>query len=393
MNNTKEKFVAKTYAGLENILLEELEQLVAENCKLSTRAVLFEGDMDTMYRANYFCRYALRILWQVGEFRFRDNKQFYEEIYKYPAEKVLKSDGTLAFSVTMKDSIFATPLFAAQLAKDAVCDRFREKYDERPSVRKDNPDVQFHIHIMGDHATLFLDSSGEPLYRRGYRVASHPAQISEVIAAAMVKLSGWQHDCDLIDPMCGSGTILIEAALAALNVPAGFFRRSYGFYRWKTFDRKRWEQIQDEADIRDDVPVNFYGSDISSRFIGMAKDNICEARLTDFILVHRCPMNESRPVRTPSFVIFNPPYGERLDMEDIEAAYKEIGDTLKQHYAGCTAFIISSNISALKNIGLHASKRITLYNGALECKFMRFDLYKGSKNSDFHIPQNENSDY
>ena len=389
----REEFVAKTYAGLENILLEELKQLGAENCKLSTRAVLFEGDMDTMYRTNYFCRYALRILWKVGEFRFRDNKQFYEEIYKYPAEKVLKSDGTLAFSVTMKDAIFSTPLFAAQLAKDAVCDRFREKYDERPSVRKENPDVQFHIHIMGDHATLFLDSSGEPLYRRGYRVASHPAQISEVIAAAMVKLSGWQADCDLIDPMCGSGTILIEAALAALNVPAGFFRRSFGFYRWKTFDQKRWEQIQDEADIRDDVPVNFYGSDISSRFIGMAKDNIREARLTDFIRVRRSPMNESRPVRTPSFVIFNPPYGERLDMEDIEAAYKEIGDTLKQHYAGCTAFIISSNISALKNIGLHASKRITLYNGALECKFMRFDLYKGSKNSDFHIPQNENSDY
>ncbi len=388
----REKFVAKTYAGLEEILLEELEQLGAENCKLSTRAVLFEGDMDTMYRANYLCRYALRILWQVGEFRFRDNKQFYEEIYRYPAEKVLKSDGTLAFSVTMKDAIFATPLFAAQLAKDAVCDRFREKYDERPSVRKENPDVQFHIHIMGDRATLFLDSSGEPLYRRGYRVASHPAQISEVIAAAMVKLSGWQHDCDLIDPMCGSGTILIEAALAALNVPAGFFRRSFGFYRWKTFDQKRWEQIQDEADIRDDVPVNFYGSDISGRFIGMAKDNIREARLTDFIRVRRSPLNESRPVRTPSFVIFNPPYGERLDMEDIETAYKEIGDTLKQHYAGCTAFIISSNIGALKNIGLHASKRITLYNGALECKFMRFDLYKGTKNSDFRNLQNENSD-
>ena len=390
--NTKEKFVAKTYAGLEEILLEELEQLGAENCKLSTRAVLFEGDMDTMYRANYYCRYALRILWQVGTFTFRDNKQFYEEIYKYPAEKVLKSDGTLAFSVTMKDSIFATPLFAAQLAKDAVCDRFREKYDERPSVRKDNPDVQFHLHIMGNNATLFLDSSGEPLYRRGYHVASHPAQISEVIAAAMVKLSGWQADCDLIDPMCGSGTILIEAAMSALNVPAGFFRRGYGFYRWKTFDRQRWELIQDEADIRDDVPVNFYGSDISSRFIGMAKDNIREARLTDFIRVRRSPISESRPVRTPSYVIFNPPYGERLDMEDIEAAYKEIGDTLKQHYAGCTAFIISSNINALKTIGLHASKRITLYNGALECKFMRFDLYKGSKNSDLNIRHFDDSD-
>ena len=383
----KEKFVAKTYAGLEEILLEELEQLGAENCKLSTRAVIFEGDMATMYRANYYSRFALRILWQVGEFTFRDNNQFYEEIYKYPAEKVLKSDGTLAFSVTMKDAIFATPLFAAQLAKDAVCDRFREKYDERPSVRKDNPDVQFHLHIMGNKATLFLDSSGEPLYRRGYRVSSHPAQISEVIAAAMVKLSGWKGDCDLIDPMCGSGTILIEAAMSALNVPAGFFRRSYGFYKWKSFDSNLWEQVQDEADIQDDVPVNFYGSDISSRYLGMARANVQEARLNDFIKLRRCSISDSRPVRTPAFVIFNPPYGERLEMGDIEEAYKEMGDALKQHYAGCTAFIISSNISALKNIGLHASKRLTLYNGALECKYLRFDLYKGRRDGDFMVSE------
>ncbi len=375
----KEKFVAKTYAGLEEILLEELKQLGAENCELSTRAVTFEGDIAMMYRANYFCRFALRILWQVGHFTFRDNKQFYEEIFKFPAEKIMREDGTLAFSVTMKDAIFATPLYAAQLAKDAVCDRFREKYDERPSVNKNSPDAQFHIHIMGNTATLFLDSSGESLHKRGYRVSSHPAQISEVVAAAMVKLSGWHADCDLIDPMCGSGTILIEAAMAALNIPAGFYHGPYGFSRWKNFDKKLWEKVMDEADILDDVPVNFYGSDISSRYLGMAIANVEEARLEDFIKLRRCAMRESFPKQTPAVVIFNPPYGERLDMEDIEEAYKEIGDTLKQKYTDCTAFIISSNIAALKRIGLHASKRFTLYNGALECKFMRFDLYSGKK--------------
>ena len=375
----REEFVAKTYAGLENILLEELKQLGAENCKLSTRAVLFEGDMDTMYRANYFCRFALRILWQVGTFTFRDNKQFYEEIYKFPAEKVLKSDGTLAFSITMKDSIFATPLFAAQLAKDAVCDRFREKYDERPSVRKDNPDVQFHVHIMGNNATLFLDSSGEPLYRRGYRVASHPAQISEVIAAAMVKLSGWQADCDLIDPMCGSGTILIEAAMQALHIPAGFYREKYGFMRWKNYDRRLWNRITDEADILDDVPVNFYGSDISARFLGMAEANVKAARLSDFIHLFRKAMRDTQPKRVPSVLIFNPPYGERLDMDEIDEFYTEIGDTLKQKYTGCTAHIISSNMQAIKHIGLHPSKKTILYNGSLECKFLRYDLYTGKR--------------
>lgn len=374
-----QKFVAKTYAGLESILKEELEAMGATNCRIGTRAVEFEGGLDMLYRANYFCRFALRILWQVHQFTFRDNKQFYEEIYKYPAEKVMGADNTLAFSVTMSGDMFKTPLFAAQLAKDAVCDRFREKQDRRPSVDKDHPDVQFHVHIYNNNAALFLDSCGEPLYKRGYRVSSHPAQISEVVAAAMVKLSGWKGECDLIDPMCGSGTILIEAAMQALNIPAGFFREDYGFFHWKNFDRKLWDAITDEADIRDDVPIDFYGSDISSRFLGMAKANVDEARLRDFIRLSRCAMRDTQPRRTPAFVIFNPPYGERLDMEEIENFYKEIGDTLKQKYSGCTAFIISSNMQAIKNIGLHASKKTTLYNGALECKYLRYDLYAGKR--------------
>ncbi|MBO4645354.1 MAG: class I SAM-dependent RNA methyltransferase [Bacteroidales bacterium] len=376
-----EKFVAKTYAGMEELLKAELEQLGAERCAISRRAVTFEGDMDMLYRANYFCRYALRILWQVHQFTFRDNNQFYGEIFKYPAERVMTADHTLAVSVTMSGEMFRTPLFAAQLAKDALCDRFREKNGRRPSVNKDHPDVQFHVHIYNNHAALFLDSSGESLHKRGYRVSSHPAQISEVVAAAMVKLSGWEAQCDLIDPMCGSGTILIEAAMQALNIPAGFFRNEYGFFHWKNFSQVLWDKVTAEADIRDDVPINFYGSDISARYAGMAKANIDEARLRDFIRIRTCAMSHSRPVRTPAFVIFNPPYGERMAVEDIENEYKIIGDTLKQQYAGCTAYIISSNIAALKKIGLHATRKITIYNGALECKLMRFDLYQGTKYS------------
>ena len=374
-----EKFVAKTYAGMEEILKEELTALGATNCQIGTRAVEFEGDMAMMYRANYFCRYALRILWQVHEFTFRDNKQFYEQIFKFPAERLMDADNTLAFSVTMSGSMFRTPLFAAQLAKDAVCDRFRDKFDQRPSVDKESPDVQFHLHIYNNHAALFLDSSGESLHKRGYRVSTHPAQISEVVAAAMVKLSGWHGECDIIDPMCGSGTILIEAAMQALNIPAGFFREHYGFERWKNFDRRLWQHVTDEADIRDDVPVNFYGSDFSARFLGMAEANVKAARLSDFIRLFRKAMRDTQPKRTPATLIFNPPYGERLDMEEIDDFYKEIGDTLKQNYAGCTAFLISSNIQAIKHIGLHPSKKTTLFNGALECKFLRYDLYAGKR--------------
>lgn len=374
-----EKFVAKTYAGMEEILKEELTALGATNCQIGTRAVAFEGDMAMMYRANYFCRYALRILWQVHEFTFRDNKQFYEQIFKFPAERLMDADNTLAFSVTMSSSMFRTPLFAAQLAKDAVCDRFRDKFDQRPSVDKESPDVQFHLHIYNNHAALFLDSSGESLHKRGYRVSTHPAQISEVVAAAMVKMSGWHGECDLIDPMCGSGTILIEAAMQALNIPAGFFREHYGFERWNNFDHRLWQRVTDEADIRDDVPVNFYGSDISARFLGMAEANVKAARLSDFIRLFRKAMRDTQPKRTPATLIFNPPYGERLDMEEIDDFYKEIGDTLKQNYAGCTAFLISSNIQAIKHIGLHPSKKTTLFNGALECKFLRYDLYAGKR--------------
>lgn len=379
----REIFVAKTFAGLEDILKKELEELGAEECEIISRGVRFSGDFDLLYRVNYFSRLALRVLLKVKEFKFRDNTAFYEAIKEFPAENYLSEDGCLAISATLHNTIFKTPLFASLLAKDAICDRFRERYGERPSVDKENPDVQFHLHIYEHEATLFLDSSGESLHKRGYKIENHAAPINEIVAAGLIKLSGWQADCDLIDFMCGSGTILIEGAMIALNIPAGFYRKEYGFMKWSNFDRELWQNIKDSAQILEDIPINFYGSDISARYLHAAIENVDYAGLRDFIRLKKKDFQDTEPRKTPAFVIINPPYGERLEIENINNFYRSIGDLLKKKYADCTAWIISSDIDALKSIGLHPTRRISLYNGKLECKFMKFDLYKGKKSGEY----------
>ncbi|MDR2979517.1 MAG: THUMP domain-containing protein [Bacteroidales bacterium] len=382
----KENFVAKTFDGLEDILRTELEELGAENCEVISRGVQFKGDFNLLYTINYYSRLSLRILWEVKRFKFRSNEEFYKAIKGFPAENYLRKNGNLSISASLHNTIFNTPLFASLLAKDAICDRFREQSGERPSVDKENPDVRFHLHVYQHEATLFLDSSGESLHKRGYKIANHTAPINEVMAAGMIKLSGWKADCDLIDFMCGSGTILIEGAMIALNIPAGFYRDRYGFMRWLNFDKAYWEQLKEAADIRNDVLINFYGFDISARYLHMAIDNVDHAGLCDFIRLKKRDFEETSPVRTPAFVILNPPYGERLSIPDLNAFYHSIGDTLKKKYAGCTAWIISSDLDALKSIGLHPTRKITLFNGQLECKFMRFEMYQGRK----HEGENDN---
>ena len=377
----KEYFVAKTFAGLEPLLAKELEALGASNCCILSRSVAFEGPLDLMYEANYRCRTALRVLWRQKTFTFNSNRQYYEELFDFPAERFLHRDGTLAVHATIADTIFKTPLFASVLAKDAICDRFRDLYGERPSVDRESPDVQFHLHIHKNEAQLFLDSSGESLHKRGYKVRSHPAPINEVVAAAMLMLAGYDGSCDFIDPMCGGGTLPIEAAMMALHIPAGFYRRDYGFCRWKGFDPKRWKEIRARAEILDNVDVEFYGSDINPRFVEMARDNVAKAGLRDFIHIERRDMRQSKPARTPALVMMNPPYGERLDVDDIAGFYAEIGDTFKHNYAGCRAFLISSDLQALKRVGLRPSSKHTLFNGPLECRFLGYDLYAGDHKS------------
>ena len=372
-----EIFLAKTFSGFESLLKNELILFGANNAKILNRSVQFEGDFNLLYKINYHSRFASRILWQLKSSCFDSNDSFYNEIKSVPVEKYLSRSGTFAVSTTVSESIFKTPLFAALLTKDAICDRFREIYGERPDVDKENPDVQFHVHIHRDSAILYLDSSGESLHKRGYKVSSHPASINEITAAAMVALSGWDCSCDLIDPMCGGGTILIEAAMQALNIPAGYYREKFGFFNWLNFDRYTWKKIINESVINDDIPIDLYGYDCNPRFLGMAKANIEKARLEDFILLNKRDMRTVKPKRTPSTLIFNPPYGERLEMEDNNLFYKEIGDALKQNFTQCKAFLISSDTDALKHIGLKTCFKQNMYNGPLECKYYGYDLFSG----------------
>jgi len=384
-----EVFLAKTFAGFENLLLKELLKCGAKNATLLNRSVQFEGDFQLLYKVNYYSRFASRVLWQVKNFNFDSNDSFYQAIRSFPAEQYLSRSGTFAVSCTASESIFKTPLFAALLTKDAICDRFREKYGERPDVDKENPEVQFHIHIHKNSAAFYLDSSGESLHKRGYKVSNHPASINEITAAAMVALSGWDGKCDLIDPMCGGGTILIEAAMQALNIPAGYYREKFSFFKWLNFDRYAWKKIMNESTINEDIPIDLYGYDINPRFLGMAKANVEKARLEDFILLNKKNMKVVKPVRTPSLLIFNPPYGERLEIEDNNLFYKEIGDALKQNFSNCKAFLISSDTEALKHIGLKTCFKQNMFNGPLECKYYGYDLFSG-KFAPAHNPHHGN---
>jgi len=372
-----ELFLAKTYAGFENLLLTELIKYGATNAKKLNRSVQFEGDFTLLYKINYYSRFATRVLWQMKSFCFDSNQSFYKEVHSFSSDLYLSRSGTFAVSCTISDTIFKTPLFAALLTKDAICDRFRDKYDERPDVDKENPEVQFHVHIHKNNAILYLDSSGESLHKRGYKVSNHPASINEITAAGMVALSGWNGICDFIDPMCGGGTILIEAAMQALNIPAGYYREKFGFFNWLNFDRYTWKKIINDSNINDDIPVDLYGYDSNPRFLGMAKANVEQARLEDFIFLNKKDMRTVKPIRTPATIIFNPPYGERLEMEDTTAFYKEIGDALKKNFPKCKAFLISSDFDALKHIGLKTCFKQNMFNGPLECKYYGYDLFSG----------------
>ena len=372
-----ESFIAKTFAGFENLLQNELVEYGAKKTIVLNRSVQFEGDFNLLYKVNYYSRFTSRVLWQVKSFIFDSNETFYKEVKSVPVEKYLSRSGTFAVSCTASETIFKTPLFAALVAKDAICDHFRDLYGERPDVNKENPDVQFHVHIHKNSAALYLDSSGESLHKRGYKVSNHPASINEITAAAMVSLSGWEGKCDFIDPMCGGATILIEAAMQALNVPAGYYRDKFGFFNWLNFDRYTWKKIMNESVINDDIAIDFYGYDNNPRFLGMAKANVEKARLEDFILLNKRDMRTVKPKRTPAMLVFNPPYGERLEMEDNNAFYKEIGDALKQNFSQCKAFLISSDTNALKNIGLKTCFKQNMFNGSLECKYYGYDLFTG----------------
>ncbi|MCD4734516.1 MAG: RNA methyltransferase, partial [Bacteroidales bacterium] len=353
-----------------------------------------EGDLELVYKANYLCRTALRILVPVAEFKVENETDLYREIYKMGWEDYLTEKKTFAIEAVTSYSPITHSKYAALKAKDAIADRFRDNSGRRPSVDKDTPDVRINIRIFRNECTVSLDSSGESLHKRGYRKKTGPAPISEVLAAGLIQLTGWNKKSLFIDPMCGSGTIPIEAALYAKNIPAGYFRERFGFETWLTFDKKVWKEIKSEANsrIKDTIPA-ILASDISGRILAIAKENISNAGLSSSIRSKAGCFSDLKPYENEGVVVANPPYGERMKKEDMIKFYKEIGDALKMNFTGFDAWIITSDLVSFKFLGLRPSRKIKVYNGKLECRFFKFEMYKGSKRQKTDNAKNRSTDF
>lgn len=367
-------------AGLEPTLAEELSALGAQEIEPLTRAVACSGDQRLLYRANLELRTALRVLIPVETFRARDEKGLYRGIYGIDWSAFMGPAGTLAVDSSVSSELFNHSKYVALKTKDAIVDQFRDRYGRRPNVRFEDPSLRVNVHIWQDQCTVSIDASGDSLHKRGYRSNTMEAPINEVLAAGLVLLSGWRRDCAFVDPMCGSGTILIEAALYAMNVPPQMYRQRFGFMNWKDYDNGLWQSLKREAEARIQ-PFNhgLWGYDIDFRAIGVCRQNLLGAHLEGKVNVERRNFERLDPPAPGGLLIMNPPYDERLQLNDIGALYKAIGDTLKQRFSGYRAWIISANKEALKHIGLRPSKKFTLFNGALECRYLGFELYEGRK--------------
>jgi putative N6-adenine-specific DNA methylase len=374
------KMIAKTMFGLEEVLATELRKLGASKVEIGTRNVSFEGDKGFMYKANLCCRTAIKVLKPVTSFNVFTEADIYKKVYAFPWENYMDVDGSLAVDATVFSEKFTHSQYIALKTKDAIVDRFRDKEGRRPDVDLDHPTLRVNIHIDRNICTLSLDSSGQSLHKRGYKVANTMAPINEVLAAGMIMLAGWNGQCDLLDPMCGSGTILTEAAMIACNIPPNLNRDEFSFENWPDFDVDLFELIENAAlkKIRESN-YSIQGFDMEADVVDKAKENIESANLKEFIKVHHQDFfGSKKETERPLFIIFNPPYDERIQI-DAEKLYASIGTTLKHQYPGTQAWMITSNMEALKHVGLRPSKRIKLYNGKLEAKFVRYDMYEGSK--------------
>lgn len=377
------KMLAKTLFGFEELLAKELRQLGASAVEVGNRSVSFEGDTGFMYKANLNCRTAIKILKPITGFNIFTEEDLYKKIYNIPWEKYMNVHDTLAVHATVFSEVFTHSHYIALKTKDAIVDRFRDKQGVRPNVDLDNPSLQINIHIDRNICTVSLDSSGESLHKRGYKVEGSLAPINEVLAAGMLMLADWQGQSDFLDPMCGSGTLLIEAAMIACNIPANINRRRFAFESWKDFDPDLYQLIVN-ASLKKVKEYHFKmkGFDLDSRSADLARRNVENANLGDFITIEHGDFFKSEKEGDKSlFIAFNPPYDERISLQNVEEFYSRIGDTLKQGYPGSQAWIITSNMDALKSVGLRTSKRIKLFNGKLESRLVRYDMYEGSKKS------------
>lgn len=372
--------VAKTFQGLEDVLRDELISLGAENVELGRRMVSFEGDLEMMYKANLCCRTALRILKPIEKFTAYNPDELYDIVREIPWEKYMSAQTTFAIDSTVNSEDFTHSKFVTYRVKDGIVDHFRDLTGERPSIRVTDPDIIFNIHIDSNRVTISLDSSGEPLSKRGYRDEQTAAPINEVLAAGIIMKTGWRGDCDFADPMCGSGTFLIEAALIAANINPGIYRQGFAFEKWPDFDKDLFEELYNDDSEECEFRYKIYGGDIDPEAIQIARKNIKSAQVDDMIELSCKPMADWTDNAEEGVMVMNPPYGKRLKPEDMQELYRSIGTTLKRNFSGWHAWIIGLNDEDFDNIGLKPSVKIPLLNGSLECSLREYVLFDGRYN-------------
>ena len=374
------EMIAKTLFGFEELLENELSQLGAQNIKKGVRNVRFVGDKGFMYKCNLGLRTAIKILKPIKQFHVKDENDLYTKIKEICWEKYLDKAGSLAVNATLSGGLFTHSHYIALKSKDAIVDRFRDQTGERPNIDLRFPDLKIDVHIERNFCSIALDSSGESLHKRGYKIATNIAPINEVLAAGLVMLSGWDGQSDFMDPMCGSGTILIEAAMIACNIPPNLMRNEFGFERWKDWDVDLFEKIENSLLSKTrDFHHKIIGFDKSPSAIQKALENVKNAHLDEMIYLKNENFFKTQKGKEDKLhMLFNPPYGERLELNMIEF-YNNIGTTLKHKYSGTTAWFITSNLEALKHVGLKSSRKIKVYNAKLEARLVRYDMYQGTK--------------
>lgn len=376
------ELIAKTFMGLEPVLAEELTQLGANNVQIGRRMVSFTGNKEMMYRANFQLHTAIRILKPVKHFKARSAEDVYEEVKKLDWSQYIEKGKTFSVDSVVYSEEFRNSRFVTYKVKDAIVDQFREHTGERPNISVSNPDIRLHIHIADEDATLCLDSSGESLHRRGYRQESVEAPLNEVLAAGMILMTGWKGETDFIDPMCGSGTILIEAALIAHNMSPGIFRKGYAFEKWPDFDQELFDNIYNDDSQEREFTHHIYGYDVDMKAVNTARINVRAAGLTQDISVEQQDFKDFTQPREKSIMVMNPPYGERISTPNLLNTYKVIGERLKHQFMGNEAWILSYREECFEAIGLKPSIKIPVYNGSLECEFRRYQMFDG-KMKDF----------
>lgn len=379
MENTFE-MTAKTLQGLEALLVEEIKELGGKDVREGKRVVNFVGDRKLMYRLNYSSRLSMRILIPIHEFKFVDVNDFYDRLYNFDWAKYMDVYDTFAIDNVVYSSKFNNTQYAVYRFKDAICDYFVRNHRRRPSVNTIEPSVRFNLHVSEDTCHVSLDSSGNSLHKRGYRFSEGLAPINEVLAAGILQMTGWDKEQTLIDPMCGSGTFLIEAIMWARNIPASYYRQDFGFLHWKDFDKSLWDKVKKEEDDRI-IPIKatIIGADINREVLRAVRVNLRRSKLHMDVKTLHTDFENFENTFEQGILLTNPPYGERIGKGEIEELYASIGTKMKHSFEGFDAWIISAPKENFKYIGLHPSEKITLFNGPLEGQLQHFELYAGSK--------------